>query len=197
MSTLTFQDLKFKKKENGNLLVDFLGNYRFEVEAEAVGRIGEWSASERSLEFGNVDERTAKAGFNAILNEGLANLTNSITRKKTLYVHRYSGIPLMGTTSFGIIDRNTNMIEVRPLTGCNMNCIFCSVDEGLASRKTSEVVIDWKYLAAEVKKLVDFKGCECHIIINSQGEPTLYKPLPQLISDLKAIPEVKTITLIT
>ena len=200
MATLTFQDLKFKKKENGNVIVEFLDNFRFEVEPAALGHFGHYaikSGAENSIEFKNADEEKARNFFNALLNEGLANLENITTRKRTLYVHKYSGIPLIGTTSFGIIDRNSNMIEVRPLTGCNMNCIFCSVDEGLASKKTSEVVIQEEYLAAEVKKVVEFKGCECHIIINSQGEPTLYKPLPLLIRDLRAIPAIKTITLIT
>ncbi|HLD96946.1 MAG TPA: radical SAM protein, partial [Candidatus Nanoarchaeia archaeon] len=200
MATLTFQDLRFRKRENGNIVVEFLDNFKFEVEPATLEREGPFqigSDSGNSIEFNNADYETARNFFNAVLNEGLANLENTTTRKRTLYVHSYSGIPLIGTTSFGIIDRNTNMIEVRPLTGCNMNCIFCSVDEGLASKKTSEVVIEESYLAAEVKKLVEFKGCECHIIINSQGEPTMYKPLPQLIEDLRSIEAVKTITLIT
>lgn len=197
MAILTFDDLRFRKKGNDTVVVEFLGNYSFEADAKALAGIGTYRLGENSIEFKNVSEQEARNGFNAILNEGLGSLTNSTTRKKTLYVHRYSGIPLFGTTSFGIIDRNTNMIEVRPLTGCNMNCIFCSVDEGLASKKTSEAVIDEKYLAAEVKKLIEFKSCPCHIIINAQGEPTLYKPLPELISDLKSIAAVKTITLIT
>lgn len=212
MATLTFQDIRFREKEH-TIVVEFLGNYGFEVEKAALKRIGDYSITEHGITFPTVQEAEAKNAFNAILNEGLANLTNSVTRKKTLYIHRYSGIPLIGTTSFGIIDRNTNMIEVRPLTGCNMNCIFCSVDEGLASKKTTEVVIEEEYLAAEVKKLVEYKGCDCNsakgrmhnrahpdlcqIIINSQGEPTLYKPLPQLIRDMRAMPAVKAITLIT
>lgn len=197
MAMLTFHDLAFRKKGSGKVAVEFLGNYEFEVDEAALEKIGRSRISGHSIEFPAVAEQAAKNSFNAILNEGLANLTNTATRKKTLYVHSYSGIPLIGTTSFGIIDRNTNMIEVRPLTGCNMNCIFCSVDEGLASRKTSEVVIQEEYLAAEVRKLAELKSCECHIIINSQGEPTLYKPLTQLIRDLHAITAVKTITLIT
>ncbi len=197
MALLTFEDLRFRKKDSNTVVVEFLGNYNFEIDTKTLAGIGTYSLGENSIEFKNVSEQEARNSFNAILNEGLGNLTNSTTRKKTLYVHSYSGIPLIGTTSFGIIDRNTNMIEIRPLTGCNMNCIFCSVDEGLASKKTSEVVIQEEYLAAEVKKLAEFKGCHCHIIINSQGEPTLYKPLPELIRDLKSIAAVKTITLIT
>ncbi len=196
MATLAFQDLRFRKK-NSRIAVEFLGNYEFELEPEALAAIGGYRAEGNSIELKGVDEDVARRKFNAILDFGLSNLTNSVTKKKTLYIHSYSGIPLIGTTSFGIIDRNTNMIEVRPLTGCNMNCIFCSVDEGLASRKTSEAVVQEEYLAAEVKKLIEFKSCPCHIIINSQGEPTLYQPLPKLISDLMSIAAVKTITLIT
>ena len=218
MAELSFQDLRFRHS-NGKVVVEFLGNYQFEVDEEALSNISRYEINEKgskgsnSIKFADIDEETARRRFNAVLDYGLANLTNATTRKKTLYVHRYSGIPLIGTTSFGIIDRNTNMIEVRPLTGCNMNCIFCSVDEGLASKKTAEVVIEEDYLVTEVKKLVEFKGCECnsakgrmhnracpdlcHIIINSQGEPTLYKPLPELIRNLKAVAGIKTITLIT
>ncbi len=197
MTRLAFQDLKFKSGSNGTVTVEFLGNYTFDVDKEVLGKIGRFRIEDGGIEFEGVDERNARERFNAILNQGLANLENSTTRKKTLYVHSFSGIPLIGTTSFGIIDRNTNMIEVRPLTGCNMNCVFCSVDEGLASKKTTEVVVEEGYLASEVRKLVEFKGCECHIIINSQGEPTLYKPMVALIMDLRAVAAIKTITLIT
>ncbi|MBI3037281.1 radical SAM protein [Candidatus Woesearchaeota archaeon] len=199
MADLSFQDLRFRHN-NGKVVVEFLGNYQFEVDDKALSNISRYELDKdggNSIRFADIDEETARGRFNAVLDYGLTNLTNTTTGKKTLYVHRFSRIPLIGTTNFGIIDRNTNMIEVRPLTGCNMNCIFCSVDEGLTSKKTSEVVIEEDYLVTEVKKLVEFKGCECNIIINSQGEPTLYKPLAELIRDLKAVAQIKTITLIT
>ncbi|MBI2144224.1 radical SAM protein [Candidatus Woesearchaeota archaeon] len=197
MARLTFHDLKFRQKD-GRVTAEFLGNYEFEVGSEALSCIGDHEISENgSITLKGTDVETARRRLNAVIDYGLASLVNITTRKRTLYVHRYSGIPLIGNTSFGIIDRNTSMIEVRPITGCNMNCIFCSVDEGLSSRKTSDVVVEEEYLAAEVKKLVKLKGCDCSIIINAQGEPVLYKPLPKLVKDLKAIAAVKTVTLIT
>lgn len=197
MAILTFHDLKFRSGSASTVTIEFLGNYKFEVDKEALLKIGRFRIEGGIIEFEGVAEANARERFNAILNYGLANLTNTTTKKKTLYIHRFSGIPLIGTANFGIIDRNNNMIEVRPLTGCNMNCIFCSVDEGMTSKKTTDVVVEEEYLASEVKKLVEFKGCECHIIINSQGEPTIYRPLPELIRDLRAIAAIKTITLIT
>jgi uncharacterized protein len=198
MAVLEFQELRFKKI-NDIVSVEFLDNYRFEIGKEDLEKIGKYSiaANGKCLDFEGITEEKARNKFNVLLNEGFENLINIVTKKKTLYIHKYSGIPLIGTTNFGIIDRNNNMIEVRPLTGCNMNCIFCSVDEGLASKKTSEVVIEEEYLADEVKKLVESKQCTCQIIINSQGEPTLYAPLPKLIKDLRAIETVNEISIVT
>ncbi|MFP3179020.1 MAG: radical SAM protein, partial [Thermocladium sp.] len=34
--------------------------------------------------------------------------------------------PLVGSLAFGIIDRGTNVIEVRPTSICSLSCIFCS-----------------------------------------------------------------------
>ena len=45
-----------------------------------------------------------------------------------------SGIPLIGCIAFGLIDRGTNLIQIRPFTGCPLSCIFCSVDAGPRSR---------------------------------------------------------------
>ncbi|MBI2137850.1 radical SAM protein, partial [Candidatus Woesearchaeota archaeon] len=111
--------------------------------------------------------------------------------------NKYLGLPLIGSSSFGIVDRNSNMLEIKPITGCNMNCIFCSVDEGLSSKKTTELVIEKDYLAEEARKVIEYKQCETHITINAQGEPTLYTPMPELIKALREIKQVKTISLIT
>ncbi len=113
MAILTFQDLKFKNKGD-KAVIEFLDNYTFEIEKASLGK---HNLKENSIELEGLDEQNAREKFNEILNKGLSNLTNKITGKKTLYVHSYSGIPLIGTTSFGIIDRNTNMIGVRQLRG--------------------------------------------------------------------------------
>ena len=37
------------------------------------------------------------------------------TKRELIYVTRESGIPLVGHTAFGLIDRGTNLIQVRPI----------------------------------------------------------------------------------
>ena len=36
-------------------------------------------------------------------------------------------IPLIGHIAFGIIDRGTNLLQIRATSFCALSCIFCSV----------------------------------------------------------------------
>ncbi|MEM2122941.1 MAG: hypothetical protein QXE79_04820 [Candidatus Bathyarchaeia archaeon] len=70
-------------------------------------------------------------------------------------------LPLIGCVAFGLIDRGTNLIQVRPISGCNLNCIYCSVDEGPESRsRISNFLVDLDYLLEWFKGLAAFKGNE-------------------------------------
>ena len=193
MAELVFEDLEFKE-EGGTLRVGFLDNFYFEVDRNSLGDV---VASGKKIVFKGLNEEEARHRFNQILDANFENLVCSTTKNRAVYVNKYSGLPLIGNNAFGIVDRNSNMLELKPITGCNMNCIFCSVDEGLSSRKRLELVIDREYLVEETKKLIEFKNCEVHVVINAHGEPTLYKPMPELIRDLSGISRVKTISLIT
>ncbi|MAG16380.1 molybdenum cofactor biosynthesis protein MoaA [Candidatus Woesearchaeota archaeon] len=193
MAELIFEDLKFEEKED-KIVVTFLDNFYFEVGKEA---FNDAKFDSNKVEFAGLSEEEARNKINVILDNGFENLKSKITNKPTIYVNKYFGLPLIGNAGFGITDRNSNMIEIKPVTGCNMNCSFCSVDEGLTSKKTSELVIDKDYLVEETKKLIETKECEMHITINAHGEPTLYKPMPGLIKDLSQIKNVKTVSLIT
>ena len=51
-------------------------------------------------------------------------------KNKILYIDDNSSIPLMGIDFFGVIDRGTNVIEVKPLTLCNLKCKYCFVAAG-------------------------------------------------------------------
>ncbi len=191
---LEFRDLSFEKLEGGTR-INFLKTFYFDVENETLERIGQFETEGKSITFEGSTDNAARARFNQILDHGFANMYNKVTKKPSYYIHRYSGIPLIGSNAFGLIDRNTNIIEVKPLTGCNENCNYCSVDEGLRTRKVSEVVIEREYLVQEFRKLAEFKGCEVEAYINSQGEPTLYGPLPELISDLKGLEMVRGVVM--
>jgi hypothetical protein len=108
-----------------------------------------------------------------------------MANKKTL-VDEASGIPLIGSNAFGLVDRNTSLVEVKPITGCNLNCIFCSVDEGASSRKVADFVVEKNYLVKGFKKLAEFKRCKVEAHINAHGEPLLYSEIVDLVRSLSS-----------
>jgi len=109
-----------------------------------------------------------------------------------------SQIPLVGSLYFGIIDRGTNLLQVRPSCGCNLNCPFCSVDAGPYSKtRATSYEVEMDYLLSAVQEIAPFKGegIECHI--DSPGEPLMYRRLPELVAALKEIEVVSTVSLQT
>ncbi|HVN66141.1 MAG TPA: radical SAM protein [Methanomicrobiales archaeon] len=111
-------------------------------------------------------------------------------------VTRASGIPLVGSLYFGIIDRGTNLLQVRPNCSCNINCPFCSVDAGPESRtRITTYEVERDYLVQWVKQVAEFKGdgVECHI--DSPGEPLLYREIVPLVADLKSLPGVRVVSM--
>ena len=122
---------------------------------------------------------------------------NYFTGRKLIFIDR--GFPLIGSDFIGIIDRGTNLIEIKPCTGCNLNCIMCSVDEGPLS-KTRKV----DYMAypdhlikvfKEVASYKDFHNLEAHI--DAQGEPTIYPYFLDLIKGLSEISGVEVVSMQT
>ncbi|MCP3683060.1 MAG: radical SAM protein [bacterium] len=195
MAKLEFNDLSFEKIEDG-LRITFLKNFYFDVPEKDLIAIGKYKAKGNSIEF-DVSDTKASKKFNFLVSNSIINLKSSLNGKNAVYVHRNSGIPLLGDSGFGIVDRNSSIIEVKPITGCNLNCIFCSVDEGLSSQKVSEFIVEEEYLVEEFTKIAEFKGCELEAHINAHGEPMLYAPLARLVKDLKEIKNVKTISMDT
>ena len=113
-------------------------------------------------------------------------------------ITRESQIPLIGSLYFGIIDRGTSLLQVRPSCGCNLNCPFCSVDAGPESTtRATSYEVEMEYLVEAVQEIARFKGAgvECHI--DSPGEPVMYSRLPELIAELRGINEVSIISLQT
>ena len=194
MALLEFNDLSFQE-ENDNLKINFLRIFSTTIPKEELKNIGEFKVNKKSIEFKDTTDAKASRRFNFLLAEAFKNLKNTITGKKTIYIHQNSQIPLIGNSYIGLIDRNTSIIEVRVITGCNIDCIYCSVDQ---NQRPIDFVVEKDYLVQEFKELVKHKGIngiEAHI--GTQGEPLLYEPLPELIKDLAAIPEVETIALDT
>jgi uncharacterized protein len=112
------------------------------------------------------------------------------------HITRDTGIPLVGSVAFGIIDRGTSLLQVRPSSSCNLDCPFCSVDAGPCSRtRVTGYRVDRAYLVDCVREAVAFKGggVECHI--DSPGEPLIYPEIAELVADLRSIPGVSIISM--
>ena len=113
-------------------------------------------------------------------------------------ITRASGLPLIGSLYFGVIDRGTNLLQVRPNCSCNISCPFCSVDAGPGtSTRDTTYEVEREYLVQWVRQVAEFKGdrVECHI--DSPGEPLLYPEIVPLVRDLKEIPEVSIVSMQT
>ncbi|MBI2541879.1 radical SAM protein [Candidatus Woesearchaeota archaeon] len=191
MAELTFKDLSFEKSQD-KVKINFLRLFYAYLETNSLAKIAPFEISGNSIRFKGVSESAARRKFEFLLFKAFRHLKNRLNNKATVYIHQSSGIPLIGTNYFGIIDRGTNIIEVKPITSCNISCIFCSVDEGPYSRRKADFVVEKDYLVGEFRKLVEFKGgsnIDAHI--NSQGEPMLYSDMVELVRDIMEVKRVK------
>ncbi len=194
MAELRFKDLSFEDMGK-RIKVNFLRLFYFYLDKPDLEKIGKFRVSKNSIVFEGVSEDSAGRKFNKLLLKGFNALKSRLTNKKAVYIHQNSGIPLIGGLYFGIIDRNTNIIEIRPLTGCNLACIYCSVDQ---AKRQVDFVVEKDYIVNEFRKLVEFKGdddIEAHI--GAQGEPLLYADLAELVRDLRKIKQVKRVSIDT
>ena len=95
--------------------------------------------------------------------------------KKLFKITPEKEIPLIGALAFGIVDRGTNILQVRPTSICNLNCPFCSTDSGSETKlHQTEYEIELNYLLTWLKELCQFKGLGVEIHIDSVGEPLSY-----------------------
>jgi len=114
-------------------------------------------------------------------------------------ITRESGIPLVGCLYFGIIDRSTNLLQVRAYSGCNLNCPFCSVDAGPNTKSRVTVYeVELDYLIDWIKRVIGFKNRDdIEIHLDSVGEPMMYPHLVELVRELRRIPQVNVISMQT
>jgi len=116
--------------------------------------------------------------------------------KKLVRIPEDAEVPLVGLIQIGIIDRGTNLLQIRPISVCNLNCPFCSTDSGPFSRfHVTEYVASLDYLIEWLKELIAFKG-RIHAFIDSVGEPLTYPRIIELIQAISEL-EVESIALET
>lgn len=194
MAKIRFETLSFEDKGE-TIGVTFLRLFYFELPKELVESIGKVKVGKDSLDFAGIPKEDAESRLNLILAGGFAGLKNKVSGKQAVYVHKKSGIPLVGNIAFGIVDRNTNIIEVKPITACNLKCIYCSVNDDL---RPVDFVVEKDYIIEELKKIIDYKGCSSiEIHIGGQAEPLYYADLIPLVRDLSSIKEVREISMDT
>ncbi|MEK6905300.1 MAG: radical SAM protein, partial [Nanoarchaeota archaeon] len=149
-----------------------------------------------TIEFKKIDQKKAGKRFSFLLAKYFDQLKHKLTGNPVTYIHKYSGIPLIGNVAFGIVYRNSSIIEIKPVTSCNLDCIYCSISEGLSSKK-HDFVVEKDYLVEELQKLIDFVAEPVEVHVGVQGEPFLYADLENLFSDLQQMKYVHTISIDT
>jgi hypothetical protein len=92
----------------------------------------------------------------------------------------------MGVVAFGVLDRGTNVLQVRPTTLCPLGCIFCSVDAGPRSRfRQAEYLVDPDWLAEWAAAVAREKGVAVEALIDGVGDPLSYPWIVKLVRNLK------------
>lgn len=108
-------------------------------------------------------------------------------------------LPLVGHVAFGIVDRGTNLLQIRPTSLCPLSCIFCSVDAGPESRyRATEYVVSVDHLITWFVRAAREKGLDkVHAYIDAAGDPLAYPSIVELVKRLRRLPLVETIALET
>src|SRR3989344_2821019 len=190
MAKLHYSTLSFHDK-GVHLQVNLLRLFYAEIPKEEVGKIAKYSLPDaHTIEFNKMDQEKAEIKFSFLLAKYFEQLKNKLTGNPVTYIHRNSGIPLIGNVAFGIVYRNSSIIEIKPVTSCNLDCVYCSISEGLSSKKHDFVV-------EELQKVIDFVAEPVEVHIGVQGEPFLYADMENLFADLQAMKNVHTISIDT
>ena len=196
MATLHYSTLSFNKKGE-HLQVSLLRLFAAEIPTEELEKIAKFSIPDpNTIEFKKIDQEKAETKFSFLLAKYFDQLNNKLTGNPVTYIHKNSGIPLIGNVAFGIVYRNSSIIEIKPVTSCNLDCVYCSISEGLSSKK-HDFVVEKDYLVEELQKVIDFVAEPVEVHIGVQGEPFLYADMENLFADLQAMENVHTISIDT
>lgn len=99
--------------------------------------------------------------------------------------------PLVGLEFIGLIDRPSNLIEIRPITGCLLDCVYCWISN---YRQNNDFIIAHKYLTEWFRKLALLRTHPVQAYITAHGDPLLYPELLKLVKSLKKIANTVSIS---
>jgi uncharacterized Fe-S cluster-containing radical SAM superfamily enzyme len=190
MSTLTFETLTFHKHPE-HLQVDLLHLFTTKIPLAELEHIAVFSVVDtHTIAFEKLEEEKARLKFSFLLSTYFDMLKTKLTGNKATYIHRNSGIPLIGNVAFGIVYRNSSVIEIKTNNACNLNCVYCSISEGLSSTKNDFVIekdgtVTILYHAANLppKPGLDLNGFGYYINFRY---PQLFKTLPKFVPPSEA-----------
>lgn len=196
MVELSFPYLVFTE-DNDIICVTYATYYEFSLPRLMFTNIDQdVSFQGNTIALPNTSQASAEHKLKRLIDKGLHNLIRKSNKRKVLYIDARSDIPLIGSNEFGVVDRNTNILEVKPLTGCNLNCIYCSVGEG-KNNKLLDVLIDPDYLVEVCSSLALKKSHPVEFNIGPHAEPLLYPFLQELVVGLRQIPNCAVISINT
>ena len=133
MAELEYETLSFMEKED-EVVVTLLKLFKTSIPKSEFEKIAGYKIERNKIIF-NLGQKKAEFRFANLLNKYFENLKNIITGNKATYIHRNSGIPLIGNVAFGIVYRESSIVEIKPVTSCNLDCVYCSISEGISSKK--------------------------------------------------------------
>src|SRR3989338_2180278 len=193
MAEIAFQTLGFRERE-GSLQVDLLRHFSTIIPKEDLASLGEWKIIDgHTLALSGKDIEKIRTKFLFLFDKHLPQLKTKLTGNPAVYIHQNSDIPLLGNPAFGIVYRGSSIIEVKPETSCNLDCVYCSVCEGLSSKQT-DYLVERSYLVEEFKKLAEYLAVPVEAHIGVQGEPLFYTEFADLVADLSALDYVYQIS---
>lgn len=113
-------------------------------------------------------------------------------------INQKSEIPLIGVLPFGIIDRGTNLLQIRPTSVCNLKCPFCSTNANNLDFHPNNYIVDPNYLIAWAKEIFSFKEItDGEANLDSVGEILTHPDLVKIAKEISEIKQVKTISMQT
>ena len=113
-------------------------------------------------------------------------------------INQKSEIPLIGVLPFGIIDRGTNLLQIRPTSVCNLKCPFCSTNANNPEFHPNNYIVDPDYLISWTKEVFSYKELnDGEANLDSVGEVTTHPDIIKIAKGISEIKEVKTISMQT
>src|SRR3989338_4685721 len=118
------------------------------------------------------------------------------TQNKLIRIDRSINIPLIGAIHIGVIDRGSNLLQVRASTYCNMKCTFCSTAANSFEIHHYNYEVELNYLVDWIKEVIKLKNNQVNQInIDSVGEPTAYPKIAELVRECKNLPQIEIVTM--